>query len=58
MQSPKSIYKTRTREVILDREYSKSWRDYPKDIGFPQTLLDRNNYFKLIGEPLIDYKEF
>lgn len=45
-------------EVILDREYSKSWRDYPKDIGFPQTLLDRNNYFKLIGEPLIDYKEF
>lgn len=45
-------------EVILDREYSKSWRDYPKDIGFPQTLLDKNKYFEMIGEPLIDYKEF
>ena len=45
-------------EEILDREYGKSWRDYPKDIGFPQTLLDKNRYFKMIGEPLIDYKEF
>ena len=45
-------------EEILDREYGKNWRDYPKDIGFPQTLVDRNKYFKLIGEPLIDFKEF
>ncbi|MBO7104867.1 MAG: LicD family protein [Fibrobacter sp.] len=45
-------------EEILNREYGKSWRDYPKDIGFPQTLLDRNKYYKMIGEPLIDYKEF
>ena len=45
-------------EEILNREYGKSWRDYPKDIGFPQTLLDRNKYYTMIGEPLIDYKEF
>ena len=45
-------------EEVLDREYGKNWRKYPKDIGFPQTLLDRNKYYKKIGEPLIDYSEF
>lgn len=43
---------------ILDREYGKTWRNYPKDIGIPHTLIDKNVYFKMIGEPLIDYKEF
>ena len=44
-------------EVILDREYGKNWRDYPNDIGIPHTLLDKNTYFSMIGEPLIDYKD-
>ena len=45
-------------EEILDREYGKNWRDYPDDIGLPQTLIDRNKYFEMFGEPLIDYSEF
>jgi lipopolysaccharide cholinephosphotransferase len=43
--------------AILEREYGKNWRDYPKDIGIPHTLLDKNTYFSMIGEPLIDYKD-
>ena len=44
-------------EIILDREYGKHWRDYPNDIGIPHSLVDKNSYFAMIGEPQIDCKE-
>lgn len=45
-------------EEILNREYGKSWRNYPNDIGIPHTLVDKNRYFEMTGEPLIDFHEF
>ena len=43
--------------TMLDKQFGKNWRDYPKDIGIPHTLKDLNEYLETIGTP-IDYKEF
>jgi lipopolysaccharide cholinephosphotransferase len=42
---------------MLDKQFGKNWRGFPKDIGIPHTLKDLNEYLESIGTP-IDYKEF
>lgn len=44
-------------DIMLDKQFGKNWRGYPKDIGIPHTLKDLNEYLETIGTP-IDYKEF
>lgn len=44
-------------DIMLDKQFGKNWRGFPKDIGIPHTLKDLNEYLESIGTP-IDYKEF
>ncbi len=44
-------------DAMLNKQFGKNWRKFPKDVGIPHTLQHLNSYLKTIGTP-IDYAEF
>ena len=45
-------------EASLISVYGNSWREYPQNIGFPLSTMEKNKYYKAAGEPLIKYQDF